>query len=340
MFSPTSQAVACSVGRYATGAYRDSQKCYTPRPIKRLREDESDMATIEAVPNFSEGKNEELVNEIRDAAKVVTGVKVVDCQSDADHNRMVLTLAGEVEPVMEGVMAASKVAIEKIDLTKHKGEHKRMGAVDVAPFVPVSGIKKKELKERVVEFAKEFNKKFEVPVFLYYESASAPNREKLPDIREGEFEGMAEKMKKPAWVPDFGRPEIHPTAGVTAIGVRPFLIAFNVNLKTDNVEIAKEIAKAVRGSSGGYNTIQGAGFFLDDLGVAQVSMNFLDYKKTPIYRVVETIRSEAARYGVEIEGCELVGAAPTDAFLQCAEFYLRMKDPLSDQMLEKKIWEA
>lgn len=296
------------------------------------------MATIEAVPNFSEGRNQDLIDEIRDAAGAVEGCKIVDCQSDPDHNRMVLTLAGEVEPVMKGVLEASKIAVAKIDLTKHQGEHKRMGAVDVAPFVPVSDIKKKDLKKRVEEFAEEFSDTLNVPVFLYYESARQPSRETLPVIREGEFEGMAEKIKLPEWKPDFGGTEIHPTAGVTAIGVRPFLIAFNVNLRTTNVEIAKEIAKAVRGSSGGYNTVQGAGFLLEDIGMAQVSMNLLDYKKTPIYRVVETIKSEAARYGVEIDGCELVGAAPMDAFLECAEFYLRMLNPVGDQMLERKIW--
>ncbi|HDS30221.1 MAG TPA: glutamate formimidoyltransferase [Firmicutes bacterium] len=296
------------------------------------------MATIEAVPNFSEGRNEEVINAIRDAAGAVDGVKVIDVQSDKDHNRMVLTLAGDVEPVMKGVMEASKVAIEKIDLRQHKGEHKRMGAVDVAPFVPVSGIKKKELKKRIEEFAEEFAKNFNVPVYLYYESSKQPNREKLPDIRDGEFEGFAKKIVLPEWKPDFGPDKVHESAGCTAIGLRPFLIAFNVNLRTTNVEIAKQIAKAVRGSSGGYATVQGAGFMLEDQGVAQVSMNILDYKKTSIYRVVETIRSEASRYGVEIDGCELVGMAPMDAFLECAEFYLRMTEPLTDHMLENKIW--
>ncbi|MFH1676483.1 MAG: glutamate formimidoyltransferase [bacterium] len=298
------------------------------------------MATIEAVPNFSEGKNEEIINAIRDAAAAVEGVKVVDVQSDPDHNRMVLTLAGDVDPVMKGVLEASKVAVEKIDLRTHKGEHRRMGAVDVAPFVPVSGITKKELKKRVEEFAGEFAETLKIPVYLYYESAKQDNRKTLPDIREGEFEGFAEKIKLPQWKPDFGPDMIHPTAGCTAIGVRPFLIAFNVNLKTTDVEIAKNIAKAVRGSSGGYNTVQGAGFMLEDLGQAQVSMNLLDFKKTPIYRVVETIKSEAARYGVEITGCEIVGAAPMEAFLECAEFYLRMTGPLNEHMLERKIWES
>ncbi len=298
------------------------------------------MAVVEAVPNFSEGRDQEVIKAIRDAAAAVAGVKVLDVQSDSDHNRMVLTLAGDVDPVMKGVLEASRVAIQKIDLRHHKGEHKRMGAVDVAPFVPVSGIKKKDLKKKVEDFAKEFASTFNIPVYLYYESAAQPNREKLPDIREGEFEGFPEKIKLPEWKPDFGPEVVHETAGVTAIGVRPFLIAFNVNLRTTDVEIAKEIAKAVRGSSGGYNTIQGAGFMLEDQGVAQVSMNFLDYKKTPIYRVIETIRSEASRYGVEIAGCELVGAAPTEAFLQCAEFYLGMIAPLEDHMIEKKIWES
>ncbi len=298
------------------------------------------MATIEAVPNFSEGRNEETINAIRDAAAAIEGVKVLDVQADTDHNRMVLTLAGDVEPVMKGVLEAAKVGIEKIDLRKHEGEHKRMGAMDVAPFVPVSGIKKKELKKRVAEFGKEFAETLNVPVYMYYESAKQPNRETLPSIREGEFEGFAEKIKLPEWKPDFGPDTIHESAGCTAVGVRPFLIAFNVNLSTTDVSVAKAIAKAVRGSSGGYASIQGAGFMLEDQGVAQVSMNFLDFKKTPIYRVVETIRSEASRYGVDIAGCELVGAAPTEAFLQCAEFYLRMIDPISDHMIEKKIWES
>jgi glutamate formiminotransferase / 5-formyltetrahydrofolate cyclo-ligase len=298
------------------------------------------MATIEAVPNFSEGRNQDTIDAIRAAAAAIAGVKVVDVQADSNHNRMVLTLAGDVEPVMAGVMAASKVAIEQIDLRYHKGEHKRMGAVDVSPFVPVSGIKKKDLRERVDKFAEEFAKTFNVPVYLYYESARQPNRETLPSIREGEFEGFSEKIKHPEWKPDFGPDQIHPTAGVTAIGVRPFLIAFNVNLLSQDVEIAKRIAKAVRGSSGGYVAIQASGFELADKGITQVSMNFLDFKKTPIYRVVETIKSEAARWGVEIAGCEIVGAAPMEAFLECAEFHLRMIDPLYEHILERKIWEG
>jgi len=298
------------------------------------------MATIEAVPNFSEGRNEDTINAIRDAAAAVEGVKVLDVQSDKDHNRMVLTLAGDVDPVFKGVMAAARVGVEKIDLRNHEGEHKRMGAIDVAPFVPVSGIKKKELKAAVAEFAENFASELNIPVYLYYESAKTPNRERLPDIREGEFEGFAEKIKLPEWKPDFGPDSIHESAGCTAIGVRPFLIAFNVNLRTDNVKIAKNIAKAVRGSSGGYAYVQGAGFMLEDQGVAQVSMNILDYKKTSIFRVVETIKSEAARHGVEVDGCELVGAAPMDAFLQCAEFYLKMYGSLEDHMIEKKIWDA
>lgn len=296
------------------------------------------MATIEAVPNFSEGRDEDIINAIRDAAAAIDGVKVLDTQSDKDHNRMVLTLAGEVDPVMKGVMEASRVAIEKIDLRKHQGEHKRMGAVDVTPFIPVSGIKKKELKAKIVDFAKEFAENFNIPTYLYYESAKQDNRVRLPDLREGEFEGFPEKIKLPEWKPDFGPDVVHETAGCTAIGLRPFLIAFNVNLRTTDVNIAKKIAKAVRGSSGGYTSVQGAGFMLEDLGLAQVSMNILDYKKNPIYRVVETIRSEASRYGVEIDGCEIVGAAPMEAFLQCAEFYLRMTEKLDDHIIEKKIW--
>ncbi|MCX6647649.1 MAG: glutamate formimidoyltransferase [bacterium] len=296
------------------------------------------MATVEAVPNFSEGRNEELIKEISDAAGAVEGVKILDVQSDKDHNRMVLTLAGEVEPVMKGVMEASRVAVAKIDLRHHRGEHKRMGAVDVAPFIPVSGIKKKELKSRVEKFAKEFAETFNIPTYLYYESAKQDNRVKLPDLREGEFEGFPKKIKLPEWKPDFGPDVVHETAGCTAIGIRPFLIAFNVNLRTNNVEIAKEIAKAVRGSSGGFESVQGMGFMLEDRGLAQVSMNILDYKKNPIYRVVETIKFEAARYGIEIDGCEIVGAAPMEAFLQCAEFYLRMTDKLDEHMIEKKIW--
>jgi glutamate formiminotransferase len=241
---------------------------------------------------------------------------------------------------MAGVMAACRVAIERIDLRNHTGEHKRMGAVDVAPFVPVSGVKKKDLKDRVDKFASEFAQAFNVPVYLYYESARQPNREALPTIREGEFEGFPEKIKQPEWKPDFGPDIVHPTAGCTAIGVRPFLIAFNVNLRTADVEIAKKIAKAVRASSGGYTSIQGSGFELGDTGMTQVSMNFLDFKKTPIYRVIETIKSEAGRWGVDIAGCELVGAAPMEAFLECADWYLKMFEPLNEHILERKIWES
>ncbi len=293
---------------------------------------------IEIIPNFSEGKDETIINGLVEVAKSVPGVTLLDHSSDASHNRSVFTLVGDVDNIQEVAFQLVKFASENIDMTKHVGEHPRMGATDVLPFVPVKDIDVKETVEISKKVAQRINEELNIPIFLYEDSASTPARKNLAKIRKGQFEGMAEKLKEEEWAPDFGEREIHPTAGVTAVGVRMPLVAFNVNLDTDNIEIANKIAKIVRGSSGGYKYCKGIGVMLEDRNIAQVSMNMVNFEKTPLYRVVETIRFEAARYGVNVIGSELIGLAPAKALVDCAEFYLQIEDfDYGKQVLENHL---
>ncbi len=294
---------------------------------------------IECVPNFSEGRDLEKIEKIVDSFRAKQGVKLLDYSRDEDHNRCVVTVVGEPEAVKTSVVEAIAVASEIIDLTKHEGQHPRMGATDVVPFIPIKNVSMTEAVELSKAVAKEVAEKYNIPIFLYEKSASSPSRRNLAKIRKGQFEGMSEKIKEPEWKPDFGPEDIHPTAGVTAIGARMPLVAFNVNLSTDNLEIANQIARKVRHINGGLRYCKAIGVELKDRGIVQVSMNMTDYTKTALYRVFELIKIEAKRYGVNVVGSEVIGLVPMDALIDTAVYYLGVEDFSTDQILETRIME-
>ena len=292
---------------------------------------------METVPNFSEGRNQETIELIAECFNGMEDVKLLDYSADADHNRSVFTAVGEPGALCDAVIKAAGIALERIDLTQHRGQHPRMGCVDVIPFIPVRNCTLQDADAAAREVGKALGDRYGLPVFLYERSATLPNRENLSDIRKGEFEGMPKKMKDPEWKPDFGPDTVHPTGGVTAVGARMPLIAFNVNLGTDNLEIAKSIAKLVRHSSGGFRGIKAMGVMLRERNLAQVSMNVTDYTQTSLYRVLETIRMEAARYGVSVVGSEIVGLSPLKALMDCAEYYLQIEHFSMDLILENRL---
>ena len=281
---------------------------------------------VQCIPNFSEGQNQDIINALVAVATSVPGVSLLDHSSDASHNRSVFTLVGEPEGIAEVAFQLTKLASEKIDMTKHKGEHPRMGATDVVPFVPVKDVTVEECIEISKKVAERINKVLSIPVFLYEDSASSPSRVNLAAVRKGQFEGMAEKLQQPEWTPDYGDKKPHPTAGVVAVGARMPLVAFNVNLSTSDVNIANNIAKIIRGSSGGFKYCKGIGVMLEERNVAQVSMNMVNYEGTPLYRTFEAIRTECKRWGVNIIGSEVVGLTPAKALLDVAEYYLQIEN--------------
>ena len=293
---------------------------------------------IECVPNISEGRRAEVV-EAAVAALRPTGVRILDVQSDRDHNRSVLTLAGDEDTLEPAVMALFEVALAHIDLRAHKGEHPRMGAVDVVPFVPIEGAAMADCVALARRVGAAVAERFGVPVFLYEEAASAPHRRNLEDIRRGEFEGLAGKMEQEQWRPDFGPARPHAAAGAVVMGARMPLIAYNINLGTADVEVAKKIAKAIRFSSGGFRFVKAMGIMLDQRQVAQVSINMTDFKRTPLFRVFETVRAEAARYGVNVIGSEIVGLVPSEALIDAADHFLRLEAFAPSQVLERRIRE-
>lgn len=280
---------------------------------------------VECVPNFSEGRDQQVISALVETAQSVPGVTLLDYSSDASHNRSVFTLVGNPENIGEAAFRLCKLASEKIDMTKHSGEHPRMGATDVIPFIPIQEVTVEECVEISKAVAKRIWEELKIPSFLYEYSASSPDRQNLAKVRKGQFEGMPEKLLQEEWAPDFGERKIHPTAGITAIGARPFLVAFNVNLNTANLDIANAIAKTIRGSSGGYKHCKAIGVMLEGRNIAQVSMNMVNYEGTPLYRVFEAIRFEAARWGVEIIGSEIIGLAPAKALIDTAEYYLKIE---------------
>lgn len=293
---------------------------------------------IECIPNFSEGRDLAKVEKIVDCFRGKPGVKLLDYTSDADHNRSVVTVIGEPEPLRDAMVEAIGKSIELIDMTKHEGQHPRMGCVDVVPFVPIRNVTIDEADAVAKETAKIAAEKFGQPFFLYEKSATAPHRENLATIRKGQFEGMAEKMQdQTMWKPDFGPETIHPTGGVTAIGARMPLVAFNINLDTPNLEIANQIARKVRFMNGGFRFVKAMGVMLEDRNLAQVSMNLTDYTKTAVYRVFETVKMEARRYGVNVVGSEVIGLTPMAALVDCAEYYLQIEDFKMDQVLETRL---
>lgn len=292
---------------------------------------------MECIPNFSEGRDLEKVEKIAGAFRAKEGVKLLDYSTDKDHNRCVVTAVGRPEALRDAVIEAVGVATALIDMTRHDGQHPRMGATDVVPFVPVRGCTLEDAHRIAKEVAAAVADQFGVPSFLYEKSATAPHRENLANIRKGQFEGMAEKMKDPAWKPDFGPDTIHPTAGVTAIGARMPLVAFNINLDTGNLKIADEIAHRIRHINGGFRYVKSMGVMLEDRNIAQVSINMTDYTRTSLYRVFETVKMEARRWGVNVVGSEIIGLAPMAALVDCAEYYLQIENFRMDQILETRL---
>jgi glutamate formiminotransferase / 5-formyltetrahydrofolate cyclo-ligase len=293
---------------------------------------------IQCVPNFSEGRDLNKIEQIISPFRGKNGVKLLDYSNDEDHNRVVVTVVGEKEALKAAVIEAVGIASKLIDLTSHEGQHPRMGATDVIPFIPIKNVTMDECIALSKEVAEAVYTTHGVPSFLYEKSASSPDRENLANIRKGQFEGMADKVKSPEWKPDFGD-SIHPTAGITAIGARMPLVAFNVNLNTNDLEVANKIAKNVRHLSGGLRYCKALGIALEERGIVQISMNMTDFTKTPLYRAFELVRIEAQRYGVSIVGSEIVGLVPMDALIGTAEYYLGIENFSYDQVLEKRIME-
>ena len=289
-------------------------------------------------PNISEGRDRALVEQVTDAVRGVAGVKLIDASSDPDHNRSVFTYLGEPEAVLEATKRLAAKAYELIDMTTHHGSHPRQGALDVAPFIPIRGVDTAEAVAIARRFG-QFAAALGVPVYYYEDAATRPERRSLPDIRKGEYEALAAKLTQPEWAPDEGPAIFNPKSGVTVTGARFPLVAFNVNLRTTDVSIADRIARSVRYISGGYRYVRALGLPLEDKGMVQVSMNLIHYDKTPVSRVLETIRGEAARYGVAIAGTELVGPVPLGVLEEVAKFYLQVHDFSLEQVIEVALME-
>jgi glutamate formiminotransferase len=293
---------------------------------------------VECIPNFSEGRRAEVIDQIVVAIKSVPGAVLLDRESDADHNRSVVTFVAEPDRVVDAAIAGAKRAAELIDLNKHSGEHPRMGATDVIPFVPISGVTMDECVQLARVCGERMWSELGIPVYLYEKAATRPDRENLAAVRKGQFEGIRDEIViNEARRPDYGEPRVHPTAGITAVGARPPLIAYNVNLGTSEIEVANKIARAVRHQTGGLRYVKALGFELKDRGIVQVSMNMVNYEGTPLFRAFEMIKREAERYGVQVVGSEIVGLVPQRALNAVADFYLQLESFSEDQILEHRL---
>lgn len=291
------------------------------------------MKRVMCIPNYSEGRDLEKVDKIVECFRAKENLKLVDYQPDKDHNRTVVEVIGEPEAVMKAVIESVKVAQEVIDMSTHEGGHPRMGAVDVVPFVPITEV----TTEDCVEFAKEVGKaigELGIPVYLYEDAATSPERQNLAKIRKGQYEGFFEKIKEAEWKPDFGPQEMNAKSGVTAVGARFHLVAFNVNLNTDKVEIADAIAKKIRHIGGGLRFVKAIGLPLEERGQVQVSMNLVNFEKTRIYQALEMVKSEARRYGVSVYGTEIIGMVPLQALVDSAAYYMQVEDFKTEQIIE------
>lgn len=288
---------------------------------------------VEFIPNFSEGRDQNVIDGLVNVAESVPGATLVDYSSDTSHNRSVFTLVGSPQAIEQVAFDLVEYAANHIDMTRHQGEHPRMGAADVIPIVPLKNITPGECVEMARRIGERIGSQLKIPVYLYEDAATSSSRKNLAKVRKGQFEGMTEKVQQPNWQPDFGPANIHPTAGVTAVGVRKPLVAFNVNLQTADIDIANRISRAVRGSSGGFKHIKAMGVELEDRGIVQVSMSVEDFEKAPLYRVLETIRFEAKRYGVSIIGSEIIGLTPAKALIDSANYYLQVEEFDSDQQI-------
>jgi glutamate formiminotransferase / 5-formyltetrahydrofolate cyclo-ligase len=295
------------------------------------------MPIIESIPNVSEGRRADVVDRLASAIRATPGIRLLDYSSDASHNRSVFTLAGDAPALRTATLSLFEAAAGSIDLRHHTGEHPRIGAVDVVPFVPIEGATMADCVALAKEVGALVAERFGIPVYLYEEASSNPSRKNLEDIRRGEFEGLAAKMSSDGWAPDFGPAAPHPSAGASVVGARMPLIAYNINLNTDRIDVAKKIAAAIRHSSGGLRYVKAMGVKVEDRNLAQVSMNLTNYEKTPMFRVFEIVKREAARYGVTILESEIVGLVPSAALVQSAEYYLQLERFSDDQVLEKKL---
>ena len=294
---------------------------------------------MECVPNFSEGRDLEVIQKIIAPFIATEGVKLLDYKPDKDHNRVVVTVLGEPENVSRATVEAAGIAIANIDMNKHKGQHPRMGAIDVVPVIPVKNCTMEEAAGLARKTAGQLAEKYGLPIYLYEKTATTPARENLANIRKGEYEGLGEKMKLPEWKPDFGPAVPHATAGATVVGARMPLVAFNINLGTDNLEIANKISKCIRHISGGLRYVKALGVDLKERGIVQVSINMTDYTKTSLYRAFEMVKFEAKRYGVPVVGSEIIGLTPMEALLDAAVYYMQIEDFNIKQILEYRMLE-
>lgn len=294
---------------------------------------------VECVPNFSEGRDKEIIEKIVDEVRKTEGVKLLDYCSDKDHNRSVVTMIGGPKEVKEAAFKLIKKASELIDMSKHQGAHPRMGATDVVPFIPIKDITTEECVELAKELGKRVGEELNIPVYLYEDAATAPERQNLANIRKGQYEGFFEKIKQPEWKPDFGPNEMNEKSGATVIGARFPLIAYNVNLGTDNIEIANAIARKIRHINGGLRYAKAVGVMLTERNIAQVSINLVQYEKTAIYTAQEMVKMEAKRYGVPVVGAEVIGLVPMKALIDCAEYYLQIENFDINQVLESRLAE-
>jgi glutamate formiminotransferase len=292
---------------------------------------------FEAIPNFSEGRDEETITRIADAVRGVEGVRVLGLHSDPDHNRSVLTFAGEETAVLEAAVALAKACARDIDLTSQTGEHPRMGSLDVLPFVPLEGATIEDAT-RLARRAGEKIGALGFLVYLYEAAATATHRRNLADVRRGGYEGLATRIEEPLWRPDYGPRELDPRKGAVAVGARPFLVAFNVYLDTDDVEVARAVAREVRERDGGLPGVKALGLKVG--GRAQVSMNLTDLEKTSMPVALEAVRDAALEHGVSVESTELVGLAPLEAVLQTARYYLGLRELGQEHVLEASLWDA
>lgn len=294
---------------------------------------------VECVPNFSEGRDKAKMERIVDCFRGVEDVKLLDYSNDVSHNRMVVTAIGTPEAMKQAAVNAIGTAVREIDLNQHIGEHPRMGSADVVPFIPIRNMSMAETVLLAKDVAAEVSQTFDLPVYLYEKAAAAPHRENLADVRKGQFEGLTAKMQDPMWKPDFGPSQPHPTAGATIIGARNFLIAWNVNLNTDKLDLAKAIARKIRFSSGGLPCVKALGIYLADKRQAQVSMNLTDFTQTSMRQVFDCIREEAGARGVSIAYSEVIGMLPRAALADTTVEYLQIKDFGPDRILENRLIE-
>lgn len=293
---------------------------------------------VQCVPNISEGRNREIVEAVVDSIRGIADVKLLDWSSDTDHNRSVITFVGTPEGVEKAAFALCSKAAQLIDMTVHSGEHPRMGATDVVPFIPIQGVTMEQAVQLANRVGKRIGEELGIPVYLYENAAKTPERRNLADVRRGQYEGLQAKLARSDGQPDYGPAVFNAKSGATAVGARMPLVAFNVNLGTDNLEIANKIARNVRHASGGLKAVKAMGVNLEARGIVQVSMNMVNYKETPLYRVFELIRAEARRYGVSIIGSEIIGLVPLEAMVQSIDYYLGLEGFQMNQVLETRLW--